>query len=101
MSQVAIQFYRGEAAPILNQHPINIPVRWRTAPVFSHLAATRIAPVTHQDQAVWPAFRPPPWRLCRPRETLVPHRVQIKRTDCVAARVGRQSLGGSLCRRFA
>jgi hypothetical protein len=35
----------------------------------------RIAPDTHQDQANG-AVLPPPWRLCRPRRTLVPHRVQ-------------------------
>jgi hypothetical protein len=67
------------------QLSFNIPVCRRIAPVFSILAAKRIAPVTHQDQAVSPSFRRPPWRPCRPRKTLVPHRVQTKRTAFVAA----------------
>ena len=51
------------------------PLQSLTAPVSSKYGCERIAPATHQDQAISDA-QPLPWRLCRPRRTLVPLRVQ-------------------------
>lgn len=51
------------------------PLQSLTAPVSSKYGCERIAPATHQDQAISDA-QPSPWRLCRPRRTLVPLRVQ-------------------------
>jgi hypothetical protein len=47
----------------------------RTAPVSSNNGYERIVPVTHQDQSIGDVLLSP-WRLCRPRKTLVPLRVQ-------------------------
>ncbi len=51
------------------------PSQSLTAPVSSKYGCERIAPATHQDQAISDAL-PSPWRLGRPRRTLVPLRVQ-------------------------
>jgi len=42
-----------------------------------------------------------PWRLGRPRRTLVPQRVQWVHTDPWLPKLRRQSLGGSRCGRSA
>jgi hypothetical protein len=54
---------------------------YRIAPVFSNSGYERIAPVTHQDQANSGELLSP-WRLCRPRKTLVPLRVQWLSQTC-------------------
>jgi hypothetical protein len=51
------------------------PSQQLIAPVSSKHGCERIAPATHQDQAISDAL-PAPWRLYRPRRTLVPLRVQ-------------------------
>jgi hypothetical protein len=53
-----------------------LPINKQTAPVSSNRGCKRIAPVTHQDQAISGVLLSP-WRLCRPRRTLVPLRVQL------------------------
>jgi len=52
-----------------------LPINKQTAPVSSIRGCERIAPVTHQDQAISGVLLSP-WRLGRPRRTLVPLRVQ-------------------------
>lgn len=51
------------------------PLQLLTAPVSSKYGCERIAPATHQDQAISDAMLSP-WRLGRPRRMLVPLRVQ-------------------------
>lgn len=74
----------------------------RTALVSSVVAANArlVAPDTHQDQARverWPA----PWRLCRPRRTLVAHRIQSNLTVPWLPACRRQSPDGLRCVRSA
>lgn len=56
----------------------------RTASVSSNHGCERIAPATHQDQAISDQL-PSPWRLGRPRRTLVPLRVHMVHHIRVAA----------------
>jgi hypothetical protein len=63
------------AAPAAILHPFLCRLQLPTAPVSSIHGCERIAPATHQDQAISGEL-PSPWRHSRARRTLVPLRVQ-------------------------
>ena len=63
------------AAPAADFEAQFPPPQLPTASASSLYGCERIAPVTHQDQAIGD-IQPSPWRLGRPRRTLVPLRVQ-------------------------
>src|SRR6266481_6128761 len=63
-------------------------------------SASRIAPDTHQDQAL-ARPGPAPWRRCRPRRTLVPPRIQKNFTEPWLPAGRRQSPDGLRCGRSA